>query len=186
MIPTRKFLMYPCCTDYSWSNGRPVPLDSVPLDSLDLRHYRLITDPYGKRTTIELHKDGFLQRCIYDSDLMNFRKLSELEDLDVTRDKIEGGAVIRNDEDRALWMEYYRFDGDICVGAEIRSPHGSLIGVQDISYTKLGRPFNGVILRDAEAKAVTMKTYRVDEEGEFLELLEEHWDMVKVNSLTNL
>ncbi len=167
-------------TDYSWRKGFPVGIGPCE-DVNGAITYRIISDPYRKWVSIEQYKSGALDRVIYDSQLLDFRKLNPVDQvawqkIPLRSTETETYCLIRNQDDRALVYETHYFQGDRCRECQIHSIHGVFIAVQKMSYTEFGDPYDGVTLYDSNNHPVMNKRYKTDKEtGEFSELLEENW-----------
>lgn len=163
--------------DYFWKKGKPVGRQIVPSDSAI--SYKIVTDPYKKRFSIEKYTDGSFHLIVYDSYLFDFRHLSGGADSGWQREvfletETEVHSVIRSIEERIILKEKATFNGRNCMECSFYSPHGLEIGKQKMYYKSLGESFNGVILYDLENKPVMTKKYEVDEAtGEFTTLLSE-------------
>lgn len=166
--------------DYFWAKGKPVGLRQVPKNSP--ASFRVLSDPYGKRFTIESYTQGKFQEVVYDSNLFDFRLLKKEEDnawqreiLEETPDFVR--SLIRNMEERIILIEEAFFEGNVCRFCSFSSPHGIKMAKQNILLQSLGDPFNGVMLIDLLKHPILIKEYEVDEkEGEFTRLIKEKWD----------
>jgi hypothetical protein len=163
-------------TDYCWKKG--VPLGIGPCEPGEIS-YRIISDPYKKRISIEKYTRGSLDRVIYDSYLLDFRHLNPADQMAWRKIQLgntekEVRCLIHNQDDRAIVYETHYFEGERCKECHIYSVHGIFIGVQKMSYTALGDPFDGVALFDSNGHQVLLKHYKTDQEtGQFTELIEE-------------
>lgn len=170
--------------DYIWKNGLPYgvkPCDTISYEK-DLS-YKIVSDPYHKRVSIEQYRDGSFSRIIYDSWLFDFRHLKLGEQLawqKTTISEVDHTIIchIRNQDDRLLLVEEYLFEKELCRQCRAFSPLGILLSVQKIFYTELNDAFNGVVLFDSNAHAVMSKNYEFDEESRmFSTLLKENWEV---------
>lgn len=166
--------------DYVWKKGLPYGVQEDT--SMQGLAYKIVSDPYHKRNSIEVYIQGVFQKVVYDSALFDFRELKLGEQISwqktiISENEQEATSQIRNQDDRLILMEKYVFENRLCRSCKAYSPHGMLISEQKIFYTKLGDPFNAAILYDANEHPIMLKKYKLDEESEeFGELLEEIWD----------
>lgn len=167
--------------DYYWSQGVPKGLHS--LDKAEAVCFKVITDPYRKRFTVEKYSGPQFHSVVYDSFLFDFRMLKKKEEMEAwTRESVSETRecqrnLIRNMEERILLVEEIGFIGQHCHSCRLLSPHGIWTGTQMISKKEEGHPFNGVTLYDTLNRPVLIKKYEVDSlSGEFTQLLEEEWD----------
>ena len=172
--------------DYYWKNGRPEGrcFHKQRLSCADplRRSYVICTDPYHKRYSVELYHGTTLKRVVYDSLLLDFRRLKESEQQGWQRECIcqelkTSHFWIRNQEDRAVLREKLDFEGPFCKRCRIFGPQGLLLATQTMHYTALNDGWNGTLLHDRNAHLVLAKHYRANAEGVFEELLEERWDL---------
>ncbi len=168
-------------SDYFWKNGKPYGREMVGEGFA--MSYKIIADPYYKRISIEKYNCGVFVKIIYDSYLFDFRKL-KLEEQAVWQKRAveETDEVmechIRDQDDRLILIEKYRFQDQICRECATYSPHGLLLTVQKILYSQLGDSFNGVVLFDPEERMIMCKLYNTHKDPfSFAELLEEYRDM---------
>lgn len=174
-------------SDYYWKKGIPQGIKALKNDPAELRgrSYRIVTDPYFIRYSIEIYDDGIFQGMAYDSALLDFRNLSPAQQAPWRREELrsEGdreSALIYDQNDRIILKEVYRFEEGLCRECLAYSPHGILVSIQKIYYQKFQDAFDGVILLDTNMHCVVIKHYEADEEGLFLELIDEVWDMGEV------
>ena len=161
-------------SDYIWKKGSPVGVNP----STNGITYRIISDPYRKWISLEQYNEGVFEKVIYDSQLLDFRKLSPADQLAWQKTTIrESCCLIRNQDDRALFFETYAFRENRCIECKIHSVHGILIGLQKMSYKAFGDPFDGVTLFDSNEHPVMKKCYKTDDIGNFTTLLEENWHL---------
>ncbi len=166
--------------DYYWSHG--VPKGSSVVHEGVPEAYKIVDDPYHKRYSVERYKDGRFAEVIYDSALLDFRHLKpaaqqgwQREEISRTDTVIE--CLLRNQEDRVVFLEKHSFEGHLCRRCEVYSPHQMLCSVHQMHYTALGDTWDGVILWDRNQHRVMIKRYSVLDNGEFGELLEECWEL---------
>lgn len=176
--------MHPYYRDYCWQNGVPRGCGRVPDTDLSLHAvaYRIIDDPYRKRFSVERYRDGLFDVIAYDSQLLDFRKLKPVEQQGWQRQVLEtsGDAtvcLIRNQEERVLYVERMRFDGTRCRECQLSTPQGVVLSIHRMFYRDLGDGFDGILLHDANDHCVLAKRYAIGLTGEFSELLEERWDL---------
>lgn len=168
--------------DYVWKNGLPYGVqlchDTGPKTGIS---YKIASDPYHKRVSIEKYSGEEFASIIYDSALFDFRHLKLGEQLAWQKTIVketESGAIchIRNQDDRLILMEEYKFEGDLCRECRAYAPTGMLLSIQTIRYRCFNDPYDGVILHDSNNRAVMSKHYLFDQETrEFTELLKEEW-----------
>lgn len=175
--------------DYFWKNGRPQGRGHIPpSEDLALRSYVIQTDPYHKRYSIELYQGLRLKQVVYDSALLDFRRLKESEQQGWQRECIKQDATsslfwIRNQEDRAILREKLDFENSLCRRCRIYGPQGLLLATQTMFYTALHDPWNGVLLHDRYLHLVLAKRYSAYADGTFEKLLEERWDLSTLHFL---
>lgn len=168
--------------DYFWKGGAPIGLRplSAPLKSIS---YKIPSDPYHKRISIEKYIDGTFSEIIYDSALFNFRHLTPTHQTSWEKTLISEKAdqihcQIRDQDDRLILIEEYIFEKNFCRTCRAYSPLGIHISTQKIFYTLFKEPFNGLILYDKNMHPVMSKRYEWDDElQQFSTLLEEQWEM---------
>lgn len=168
--------------NYYWKRGKPYGFEEVaPSDST--ASYKIVSDPYFKRISIERYRYEQFESIIYDSAQLDFRHLS-LKDQNawqrqVTREEENRTiCLLRNQEDRAVLIETLLFENSLCRSCSISSVHGIPLAMHKMFYQSLRDPFDGVALFDNEGRPVMMKRYERDEcTGEFTNLLSEEWDM---------
>jgi hypothetical protein len=95
-------------------------------------------------------------------------------------DKGISHGFIRNQDDRLIFIETYRFQEDLCRECRVHSPHSLLLSIHEMHYSHLGDFFDGVILYDSNHHPVMFKRYVFDTKSrQFTDLIEEQWDMEK-------
>lgn len=168
--------------DYVWKNGLPYGIRACSHeDTKNKISYKIASDPYHKRVSIEKYSNRNFMKIIYDSALFDFRHLKQGEQHAWQRTYIhetENTALchIRNHDDRLILIEEYLFENELCRECRASSPIGPLLSVQKIYYINFKDHFNGVILFDSNEHAVMSKHYEFDEEKrEFSHLLKEDW-----------
>lgn len=172
--------------NYYWKNGKPYGREEV--DPLKNSYsYRIVTDPYFKRFSIEKYCGKQFEGIIYDSMLLDFRHLTEKDQQawqrEVLREeKNQTICLLRNHEDRAVLTETLTYEKNLCRSCLISTVHGIPIAIQQMYYSLLKDPFNGVVLYDRENRPVMRKTYEF-EGGEFTQLLKEEWDLSKFDPI---
>jgi hypothetical protein len=111
---------------------------------------------------------------------MDFREFRHGEKIAWHKEASNAICVIRNHEDRVLFLEKHTFQDDFCRECRIFSSHGHFLSIHKMFYQFFGDPFDGVILYDANDHAVMWKKYAFDpEERIYTQLIEEQWDMEK-------
>ena len=176
--------------DYFWKQGRPQGRggrNDLPDDPAQ-PSYAIRTDPYHKRYSIELYSGHQFKRVVYDSLLLDFRRLKLSEQQGWQRELIRqtptcSWSWIRNQEDRAILREKLQFEGPFCRKCHIYGPQGLLLAKQKMFYTALNDTWNGTLLYDRHQHLVLAKRYRASEDGVFEELLEERGDLSDLNFL---
>jgi hypothetical protein len=171
--------------DYIWKGGIPYGVREIkePEKVSNLTAYKILMDPYRKRISIEEYVQGRFSKIIYDSALLDFRNLKSEEHIAWQKSIVsETGdtiiCMIRNQDDRIVFIEKYLFEKNLCRECHVSSPHGYPLSFHKMLYKKFGEPFDGVILYDCNEHPVMRKRYQFDEEaGEFTELIEESWDL---------
>ncbi len=169
--------------DYFWKEGIPYGLDAKenPIDLAE--SYKIVMDPYRKRISIEKYAFGVFISNIYDSALINFRHLSPVEQQGWQKmplqEKSNGlDCIIRDQDDRVLFIETYTFEQNYCKKCVAKSPHGIILSFQEMHYKILGDKENEVILYDSNQHPVLQKIYEADpQDGEFTNLIREIRDM---------
>lgn len=161
-------------SDYYWKNGRPIGIPAN--DSSPSRKIQIIADPYFKHISIEEYLQGKFNRLIYDSRLLDFRTLKSEIPASWQRIEEPNRTLLRDQNDRLVFIETYSFDGNFCKECTVYSPHGLHLSTHKIYSTKQGDTFNGVELYDADNKLVMRKLYELNEEGSFGELIKAEWE----------
>lgn len=179
--------------DYFWKNGRPQGRGRLCVNpSLEegstTRSYRICTDPYHKRYSVELYQGTTLKQVVYDSLLLDFRRLNLSDQQGWQRECIRQEEMrsvfwIRNQEDRAILREKLDFEGPFCRRCRIYGPQGLLLATQTMYYTLLNDTWNGTLLHDRHNHLVLAKRYRANAEGAFEELIEERSDLSTLDFL---
>lgn len=169
-------------SDYIWNNGLPQGTKSTSENIFKQEiYYKIPSDPYHKRVVIEKYIENHFSDVIYDSALFDFRHLKQGDQLAWQKTPIHethNTAIchIRNQDDRLILMEEYRFEKELCRECRAFSPLGVLVSIQKIFYVALNDPFNGVVLFDSNDHIVMSKHYEFDEETKtFSQLLSESW-----------
>lgn len=168
--------------DYLWKDGKPYGKEHASDPASIKKTYKIVADPYYKRISIEEYQKGQFSQIIYDSAIFDFRHLrpnmQNAWHKSVINETPEGSVChIRNQDDRLILIEEYRFMQQLCRECRTCSPQGIPISLQKIFYTSLGDPFNGVILYDSNEHPVIHKRYQFDSATqEFTDLLEESWN----------
>ncbi len=171
--------------EYFWLKGVPrgrMPLEEEQAKSAEVS-YKIVDDPYHKRYSVERYEKGHFNSIVYDSILLDFRHLKPAAEQQgwsketTIADENTVTCLIRNQEDRLIFLETHLFDGDVCRECDIFSPHGLLLAKSRMFYRSKGDTTNGVILLDRQDKPVMYKLYEVGQDGSFTELIEEQWDL---------
>lgn len=165
--------------DYIWKMGLPYGVEPVE----GSEGYKIVMDPYRKRVCIEHYTLKAIPDIIYDSALLDFRHLRQPEHaawqksvVSETKDQVV--CLIRDQNDRLLFIETHAFTDNLCRSCRVTSPHGIELSRHQMFYTLLNDPFDGVILYDSHGHPVMCKRYTYDKESQqFTQLLEESWQM---------
>lgn len=166
--------------DYVWKDGIPYGIGEEETG------YKIVMDPYRKRICVEHYAGEAIPKIIYDSALLDFRHLKSPEHAawqkTTVRETVdEAVCLIRDQNDRLLFIETHFFVEHLCRECRVTSLHGIPLSHHKMFYTHLNDPFDGVILYDAHAHPVMCKRYRFDEESQqFTDLLEARWDLPRV------
>ncbi len=170
--------------DYFWLKG--VPKGRTALDDEQSKaaevSYKIVDDPYHKRYSVERYENGHFNSIVYDSILLDFRHLKPAEQQGWSKettvtDESTVTCLIRNQEDRLIFLETHLFNGDVCRECTIFSPHGWLLAKSRMFYRSKDDATDGVILLDRQDRPVMYKLYEIGEDGSFTELIEEQWDL---------
>lgn len=167
---------------YYWKGGKPYGVREVD-PSLSSFSYKIVSDPYYKRISVEKYRYGQFEKVVYDSRLLDFRYLTLKDQIAWQREILEEKkdqslCLLRDQEDRAILIETLFFDQDRCRRCMTSSIHGIFLAIHRMYYRCLQDDFDGVILYDSEEHPVMMKTYAIDPiTGDFSYLLSENWDM---------
>ena len=125
--------------DYAWKKGCPYGLEKgINLKGIS---YRILSDSYQKKIVIERYKKGKFDLCIYDSSLIDFRKLKNQEgkELWYSEELNFESALIRDECDRAVFIERYHYIERDLVETEIFTPHQILVARQKFTYLPEGK-----------------------------------------------
>lgn len=166
--------------DYLWEEG--APLGRGKTSKNEAISYRILSDPYRKRLSIEKYRYGRFDSVIYDSIHLDFRKLQPMHQLAwrkeiLSQTDTQTLVLIRDETDRAVFLENNTFENELCRSCEITTPQGIPVCRHQLFYTNLGDSFNGVILMDNENHPVMRKVYSCDDTGAFSELIKEEWKL---------
>ena len=167
---------------YYWKDGKPYGSEEVD-PSEAISSYKIIVDPYYKRFSLEKYHYVTFQKVIYDSLLLDYRHLTLKDQVAWQREVIkeendQAVTLIRNHEDRVIFIETLFFEQNQCRICQISSAHGISLSIHKMYYESFQDVFNGVVLYDTENQPVMMKIYEVDPlTGEFTNILKEEWNM---------
>lgn len=166
-------------SDYSWKQGKP---EGIGEASREGEFFRIVSDPYHKRYTIEKYSEGIFQEIIYDSSLLDFRKINPQHQMAWQREILaDSGDVqkclIRDMDERIIHIEELFFKQGRCRKCFISSVHGIFVAEQKVFLREEGDSFDGVILFDRLGKTVMYKKYSLGNDGEFEQVLEECWEV---------
>ena len=169
--------------NYFWKDGIPYGIDAINKETEINDSYKIVMDPYRKRISIEKYTFGEFSKGVYDSALLNFRKLNLVEQLGwqkmlVKENQDSQECIIRDQDDRVLFIETYTFHKNYCKKCIATSPQGIVLSIQEMFYKILGDKENEVILYDSNRHPVLHKTYNADPvTGEFTTLIKELTNM---------
>ena len=175
---------------YGWSKGVPKGLgllEPAAIASLECC-YKIVDDPYHKRYSVERYHQGTFHSVPYDSQMMDFRHLKPQQQQAWQKQTLESDddqivCLVRDQNDRLVFVETNLFDGPLCRECRVCSPQGLFLSVHRMYYSQLGDPFDGVVLYDRQNVPVMFKKYACSEEGVFTDLLEEQWDLTDTSAL---
>lgn len=170
--------------DYLWREGIPYGLNALEDSNIQNQQitFKIISDPYKKRISIEKYIDLQFNELIYDSYLLDFRSLKSSDQTAWQKTLIKETpdstvCLIRNQDDRMIFFEECFFEKDFCRTCQIRSPQGIPLSLHKMYYQVLNDSFNGVTLFDNLGHLVMFKQYATDEiSGEFTDVIKENWD----------
>lgn len=168
--------------DYRWIDGIPYGIDPIE-EIVSMDTYKIVMDPYRKRISIEKYSLGQFFTVIDDSYLLDFRHLKKPEQtawqkLPILEEPDQTVCLIRDQDDRVLFLETHLFSKELCRECRVNSPHGIPLSVHRMFYTIYHDPFDGVILYDSNEHPVMMKRYEFDAGlQQYTTLLEEQWNM---------
>jgi hypothetical protein len=170
--------------DYVWLKGVPRGRDPLLPEEAPKAEvaYKIVDDPYHKRYSLERYEKGHFNSVVYDSMQLDFRHLKPAEQqgwsTEMTcADEDTTTCLIRSQDDRIIYLETHLFEGDVCRECHIFSPQGLLLATNRMYYRAHGDAVDGVVLFDRLDKPVMYKLYETGEDGQFTELIEEHWDL---------
>lgn len=168
--------------DYYWKDGKPYGKDKTE-PALSSHSYKIVSDPYFKRISIEKYHFTQFDKIIYDSYMLDFRHLTLKDQMAWRREVLnesehETVCILHNEDDRAVLFETLTFEGDLCRCCRTSSIHAIPLSQHQMYYSHLNDPFNGLILFDIEHRPVMLKTYEFDlVSNEFTNLELEEWNM---------
>ena len=167
--------------DYLWKEG--IPYGVQALEENMGKTYKIVSDPYRKWISLEEYIDGNFNRVLYDSSLLDFRKLKPAahvawQKVTLKETPDETVCLIRDHNDRVILFEHYLFEKGYCRICRVNSSRGSPLSFQKIFRKELGDSFDGVVLYDINERPVVRKTYKINpDSGEFTDLIEENWNI---------
>ncbi|NGX58051.1 MAG: hypothetical protein K940chlam3_00952 [Chlamydiae bacterium] len=176
--------------DYLWKNGVPVGTTKLKAPSEEGPCFKIINDPYHKHYSLELYQNRVYDCTIYDSLILDFRKLNLTEQTAWRKEVIEQTdkklvILIRDMDDRVIYMEHHQFEGTFCRACNVYSSHNWLTSVHKLFYQALDDEFNGLVLYDPYEKPIMVKQYAVNTQQEFTDLKLEEWDMSQWQKLNS-
>ncbi len=172
--------------DYLWKDGIPYGVEAIA-EITKNDSYKIVADPQNKRISIEKYLQGSFSTVIYDSLLLDFRHLKQPEQLAWQKIPINESqdlmvCLIRNEEDRVLFMETHVFVSSLCRECHVSSPQGISLSIHKMFYKSLGDSFDGIILYDQNEHPVMCKHYAFDEiTQQYTTLQKEEWQMEVLN-----
>lgn len=172
--------------DYFWKEGIPYGLEALDENTKVEESYKIVMDPYRKRISIEKYSWGQFLFTVYDSALLNFRHLKQTEQQSWHKMPVQESSnsiecIIRDQDDRVLFLEAYTFQQNYCKKCVATSSQGVILSIQEMHYKILGENENEVILYDSNKHPVLQKIYDADPlTGEFTTLTKEIRDMREV------
>jgi hypothetical protein len=165
--------------DYQWKEGKPVGIGITP--ERESLCYRIVSDPYRKWLSIEMYRDGQFEALLYDSRLLDFRKLKPADQVGWRKETAgPQKSWIFNEDDRVVLLEKYSDEG-----CEIYSPYGFPHGALLCRYVFFKKEAR-VILFDSHSRPVMTRQYRVYERGEFRDLIREDWSPSGADSTVHM
>lgn len=166
---------------YSWKGGKPIGTNLVnPLEVE--KCYKIVADPYYKHLSIEKYSKNRFERVVYDSQLLDFRKLTLRDQIAWHRETLSEGedlsiCMIRNQDDRVILIETLIFEKNRCRRCTVSSVHGIELCYHKMYYKDLDDELDGVVLYDIEGRVVLIKNYEIDPiTGDFSNLISENWE----------
>ena len=154
-------LMYIHYLNYYWDQG--IPKGTDPVDPAVPISYRITSDPYRKRITIEKYHHNQFYSIVYDSNLFDFRKLSPAiqeswERVSLSESEDQLTCLIKDENDLAVCIEVHTYEKGMCTLCEYKTASNQfLIATQKLYYQKEGHPKDVGILYDMEGKIVFEK-----------------------------
>ncbi len=149
--------------NYRWKEGKPVGIGKTSREAP--RCFRIVSDPYHKWLSIEMYREGQFAALIYDSHLLDFRKLKPAVQLAWRKEAIDDReSWIYNEDDRLILREKYSESG-----CAVYSLHGILICRYEFDEHKAR-----VVLFDSHSLPVLVQQYRTFDRGEFIDLIDEN------------
>jgi hypothetical protein len=171
-------------TNYYWEKGRPkgTGLAKKP----EKNCFRIITDAYFKRYIVERYDQGLYQETLYDSFLLDFRKLDSKNQLGwqkvcVFSTKEKEIHRLLDLEERTILVETSYFKEGLCLLTESHHPQGTLVCKNQLLYKQFGDNINGSMLLDRGGRVVALKEYKFCQERVFTDLLYENWECKEEN-----
>ena len=142
--------------NYGYKDGLPFGINALSDDDVaENISFKIVSDPYMKRISVEKYFKGVFETTIYDSNLLNFRHLNESE-LQTWQKKVVKQednfeqCLICNQDDRVIFIESYFFDDNVCKKCVMTSPQGVHLCTQIMNDAK-------VILYDSNNNIVIEK-----------------------------
>lgn len=145
--------------------------------------YKIVSDPYFKRMSIEKYLSGKFSEVIYDSAVLDFRHLQPIDQLGWEKERIEEDEKrawfwIRNQDDRIILQEECLFEQGRCRECRIYSPFGSFLSYHRLFYIEMGDEFNGTLLIDCNDRPVFLREFESYNPIEgFHKPVREKWEM---------
>ncbi len=178
---------------YSWRAGIPRGVGLLASDKVQDadQSYKIVGDPYHKRYSVERYCHGVFDSVPYDSALLDFRHLKPQKQQAWHKETLESDddtvvCLVRDQNDRLLYVETNLFENGLCRECKVSSPQGLFLSVHRMYYTHLGDGTDGVVLYDRRGLPVMYKRYACDESGVFTDVIEEQWDLSDCKAFDDL
>lgn len=163
--------------DYFWKKGIPQGISKVASPLNEPNVYKIVMDPYMRWISIEKWGLGAFIEMIYDSKLLDFRKLKPQEQLAwrkerVTESQLQVTSLLYNEDDRLVFKEVAFFEGTKVRRCHFLTLFNILVARHELFYKELSDECDGVILYDRNNHPVMKRLYT---DWETLSISEESW-----------